>query len=89
VESLVLSSIGLALGLWIAAMANRYLRLLLDITDQSAATFDYAVFGFGAVIAAIAALLLSVAPAAHVFKADVIHGLKEAARAGGPRFSKS
>ena len=79
IESFVLSCVGLALGLWFAAMAARYLRALLDLTDQPGPGLDYSVFAFGALIAIVAALVLSIAPAIHVFKADVIHGLKEAA----------
>jgi predicted permease len=79
VESLLISSIGLGLGLWFAAVTARYLRLLLDLPGQPGPALDFAVFGFGAAIAFLAALVLSIAPATHVLKADLIHGLKESA----------
>ncbi len=77
VESLVVCSIGLGLGLWFATMAHKYLQLLLDLPGQPGPGLDFAVFGFGAVLAAI---VLSVAPATHVFKVDPVRGLKEALR---------
>ncbi len=79
IESLVISLIGLGLGLWLAALGSRYLPVPLNFTGRPVSGFDYAVFGFGAAIALLAALLFSIAPAIHVFKADMVHGFKEAA----------
>ncbi len=82
-ENLLLCSFALLFGWWFAMVVNRFVWLLFELPPQNEPGLNWPVFGFASAITVFAAAVLSIAPAVHVFKSDLIHGLKEAVLSAG------
>jgi predicted permease len=85
IESLVLSSVGAAIGLWIGVFAGRaLLRLLTSSAGAIAMTLDvnWRVLALTALIACVASALFAVLPAIRLVRRDIIPTLKSAGGAG-------
>lgn len=76
-ETLLLSSIGSCVALGVALAGAKYLRVLLDLPDSDKAPL-LAIVAIGAPVTVLVAIIIAVAPALHVWKADLIDGLKQA-----------
>jgi predicted permease len=89
-ESLVLSSAGAAVGLWIGVFGGRaLLRMLTASAGPVAMTLDvnWRVLALTALIACVATVLFGVLPATRLVRRDIIATMKSAvaAGAGAPR----
>ncbi len=83
VESIMLSMLGAALGLLLAAWASRALVAMLSTRTNLLAldlSMDWRVFGFGAAIGAITGLLFGVVPALHGTKLSPADALRDHSR---------
>ncbi len=79
VESLVLTTLGCAVGLWLATAASELLARALRLGQIAGPVLDGRVLGFAVLIATAAALIFSLAPVLYAVKTDLIDGLKQSA----------
>ncbi len=82
-EALLLSATGLGVGLLLAWAAASKLLPLLNADGQPTPQISAAVFGFGALLAVAAAALLSLAPALHVYRPDLMRAIRESSLSAG------
>ena len=77
VESAVLTLAALLIGVAIAALSAKSLRLALGISEPISAGFTGWAFVFAFLVAVLAALFFSLAPVLEALQTDAAHGLKE------------
>jgi predicted permease len=82
IESLVVSGLGSAAGIWIAAIGAPALARFGDL-PPGAAGLDARVVLFTLVITVLGALVFSLAPVLHASRIDLMYGLREASIAIG------
>jgi putative ABC transport system permease protein len=87
VESLVLASLGGAIGIMVAALGTRLLGVAAaaQVPRIDEVTVDGRVLAFAALLSLVAGVVFGVAPAARVWATDVSEILKEGSRSSGGR----
>jgi putative ABC transport system permease protein len=81
VESLLLATVGGALGLGIAVTVGHRLLRLLGVTWLTQVSLDSRVLGFALFVVVGSAVIFGLAPALRACKTDLVHGLKEGGQA--------
>jgi putative ABC transport system permease protein len=77
VESLVLSTLGSAAGLWMASVLGEMLAHVLRIDSAMGPHLDARVLAFALLLAVVAAAVFSLAPAVHLSNRDLMSRLRQ------------
>ncbi len=78
-EGLTVAVTGAACGIWMVSIVESSLRTFLHLEERASSRPELRVFLFALAIAALSAIALSLAPALHAVRLDLLGGLKEAA----------